>query len=290
MVATLAKMAVPTYYIESQAAHEGHEGEDPGDPEAEGGYYTGGGKERPGEWYNPAGLFRLKDGGLVRDKTFYALAGGFSPDGTSLVRNAGSERRSPGFDLTFSADKSISALWALSPADEREATRARRHRCRAACPRRHDLPALRHDTRRRGRPSCRARRHAGGDVPAPHLARRRPAAACPCDDLQPGEDACRRRVPRAPRLSALLVEDGGRRGVPQPSGLSDAPAPRDRDGTPRAGRAIYARCRHGPGAGTGLEQAAQGDRRDRRRLSRRRGTHQSGPDGSGNPGDTPAQG
>ena len=121
MVATLAKMAVPTYYIESQAAHEGHEGEDPGDPEAEGGYYTGGGKERPGEWYNPAGLFRLKDGGLVRDKTFYALAGGFSPGGTSLVRNAGSERRSPGFDLTFSADKSISALWALSPADEREA-------------------------------------------------------------------------------------------------------------------------------------------------------------------------
>ncbi|MCY4230996.1 MAG: relaxase domain-containing protein, partial [Alphaproteobacteria bacterium] len=121
MVATLAKMAVPTYYIESQAAHEGHEGENPGDPEAEGGYYTGGGKERPGEWYNPAGLFRLKDGGLVRDKTFYALAGGFSPDGVSLVRNAGSERRSPGFDLTFSADKSISALWALSTADEREA-------------------------------------------------------------------------------------------------------------------------------------------------------------------------
>ncbi len=117
MVATLAKMAVPTYYIESQAAHEGHEG----DPEAEGGYYTGGGKERPGEWYNPAGLFRLKDGGLVRDKTFYALAGGFSPDGTSLVRNAGSERRSPGFDLTFSADKSISALWAISRAEEREA-------------------------------------------------------------------------------------------------------------------------------------------------------------------------
>ena len=121
MVATLAKMAVPTYYIESQAAHEGHEGENPGDPEAEGGYYTGGGKERPGEWYNPAGLFRLPDGGLVRDKTFYALAGGFSPGGTSLVRNAGSERRSPGFDLTFSADKSISALWALSSAEEREA-------------------------------------------------------------------------------------------------------------------------------------------------------------------------
>ncbi len=120
MVATLAKMAVPTYYIESQAAHEGHEVKG---PDAGEGYYTGGGKERPGEWYNPTGLFRLKDGGLVYDKKFYALAKGFSPelDGTNLVRNAGSEKRSPGFDLTFSADKSISALWAISRGDEREA-------------------------------------------------------------------------------------------------------------------------------------------------------------------------
>ena len=108
MVATIAKMAVPTYYIESQAAHEG--------------YYTGGGKERPGEWHNPAGMFALKDGGLIYEKKFYALCNGHSPelDGTSLARNAGSEKRSPGFDLTFSADKSISALWAISPARERE--------------------------------------------------------------------------------------------------------------------------------------------------------------------------
>ena len=120
MVATLAKMAVPTYYIESQAAHEGHEVKG---TDAREGYYTGDGKERPGEWYNPTGLFRLKDGGLVYDKKFYALARGFSPelDGVNLVRNAGSEKRSPGFDLTFSADKSISALWALSRGDEREA-------------------------------------------------------------------------------------------------------------------------------------------------------------------------
>ena len=120
MVATLAKMAVPTYYIESQAAHEGHEVKG---PDAREGYYTGGGKERPGEWYNPTGLFRLKDGGIVYDKKFYALAKGFSPelDGTNLVRNAGSEKRSPGFDLTFSADKSISALWAISPREDREA-------------------------------------------------------------------------------------------------------------------------------------------------------------------------
>lgn len=109
MVATIAKMAVPTYYIESQAAHEG--------------YYTGGGKERPGEWHNPAGLFGLKNGGIVWEKKFYALCAGHSPDldGTDLVNGAGSEKRSPGFDMTFSVDKSISALWAIEPrAEERE--------------------------------------------------------------------------------------------------------------------------------------------------------------------------
>ena len=108
MVATLAKMAVPTYYIESQAAHEG--------------YYTGGGKERPGEWHNPAGLFGLKNGGIVWEKKFYALCAGHSPelDGTDLVNGAGSDKRSPGFDMTFSVDKSISALWAIEPrAEER---------------------------------------------------------------------------------------------------------------------------------------------------------------------------
>ena len=76
MVATLAKMAVPTYYIESQAAHEGHEVKEVKGPDAREGYYTGGGKERPGEWYNPTGLFRLKDGGLVYEKKFYALCAG----------------------------------------------------------------------------------------------------------------------------------------------------------------------------------------------------------------------
>ena len=109
MVATLAKMAVPTYYIESQAAHEG--------------YYTGGGKERPGEWHNPAGLLGLKNGGIVWEKKFYALCAGHSPelDGRDLARNAGSDKRSPGFDMTFSVDKSISALWAIEPrAEERE--------------------------------------------------------------------------------------------------------------------------------------------------------------------------
>ena len=40
---------------------------------------------------------------------------GFAPnDGGKLTRNSGSERRSAGLDMTFSADKSVSALWALA--------------------------------------------------------------------------------------------------------------------------------------------------------------------------------
>ena len=40
---------------------------------------------------------------------------GFAPNtGAKLTQNAGSERRSAGLDMTFSADKSVSALWAVA--------------------------------------------------------------------------------------------------------------------------------------------------------------------------------
>ena len=39
---------------------------------------------------------------------------GFSPDGEKLTQNAGSGKRSAGLDLTFSADKSVSAVWAVA--------------------------------------------------------------------------------------------------------------------------------------------------------------------------------
>ena len=66
-------------------------------------------------WFNPADLFGLEDGGRVDSGEFHRLYHGFAPDGSDkLTRNAGSERRSPGLDMTFSADKSISALWAIA--------------------------------------------------------------------------------------------------------------------------------------------------------------------------------
>ena len=103
MVATLAQAASAAYYLESQRSFR-HPNE----------YYTAG-EEPDGVWFNPKGLFGLEDGGKVDSGHFHRLYHGFAPDGSGrLTRNAGSEKRSPGLDMTFSADKSVSALWALA--------------------------------------------------------------------------------------------------------------------------------------------------------------------------------
>ena len=103
MVATLAQMASAAYYLESQRSFR-HPNE----------YYTAG-EEPDGVWWNPSGLFGLADGGRVDGGEFHRLYHGFAPDtGERLTRNAGSEKRSPGLDMTFSADKSVSALWAIA--------------------------------------------------------------------------------------------------------------------------------------------------------------------------------
>ncbi len=103
MVATLAQAASAAYYLESQRSFR-HPNE----------YYTAG-EEPDGGWFNPAGLLGLKNGGKVDSSDFQRLYNGFAPDGsTRLTRNAGSESRSPGVDMTFSADKSVSTLWAIA--------------------------------------------------------------------------------------------------------------------------------------------------------------------------------
>ena len=103
MVATLAQAASAAYYLESQRSFR-HPNE----------YYTAG-EEPDGVWFNPKGLLGLENGGKVDSADFQRLYNGFAPDGSSrLTRNAGSENRSPGLDMTFSADKSVSALWAIA--------------------------------------------------------------------------------------------------------------------------------------------------------------------------------
>ena len=103
MVATLAQAASAAYYLESQRSFR-HPNE----------YYTAG-EEPDGVWFNPQGLFGLADGGKVDSSDFHRLYNGFAPNtGGKLTQNAGSERRSAGLDMTFSADKSVSALCAVA--------------------------------------------------------------------------------------------------------------------------------------------------------------------------------
>ena len=103
MVATLAQAASASYYLESQRSFR-HPNE----------YYTAG-EEPDGVWFNPKCLLGLENGGKVDSGDFRRLYNGFAPDGSSrLTRNAGSDQRSPGVDMTFSADKSVSALWAVA--------------------------------------------------------------------------------------------------------------------------------------------------------------------------------
>jgi conjugative relaxase-like TrwC/TraI family protein len=73
-------------------------------------YYTAGG-EPPGAWMGKgASTLGLK--GEVKRDALRGLLLGFSPDRTErLVQNAGNEKRQCGWDLTFSAPKSVSVIW-----------------------------------------------------------------------------------------------------------------------------------------------------------------------------------
>ena len=78
-------------------------------------HYYNGGDEPDGRWWNPSGLFGLKDAEDIEALQFQRLYDGRSPhDATPLTRNAGKPGRSPGIDMTFSPDKTVSALWAIA--------------------------------------------------------------------------------------------------------------------------------------------------------------------------------
>jgi conjugative relaxase-like TrwC/TraI family protein len=76
-------------------------------------YYTGAG-EAPGIWIG-SGCADLDLSGEVLAEHLSAVLGGMSPaDGSSLLmRRADPERRVAGFDLTFSAPKSVSLVYGL---------------------------------------------------------------------------------------------------------------------------------------------------------------------------------
>ena len=103
MVATMSQAASSAYYLHSQRSFR-HPTE----------YYTAG-EEPDGIWFNPNDLLRLTDAKNIDSKAFHRLYNGFDPEtGDKLTKNAGSDKRSAGLDITFSADKSVSALWAIA--------------------------------------------------------------------------------------------------------------------------------------------------------------------------------
>jgi Ti-type conjugative transfer relaxase TraA len=82
-------------------------------------YYTESGHTQ-GRWLG-SGAAELQLAGNVNEKAFDRLAAGFHPEtGDALVQRAGDGHR-PGWDLTFSAPKSVSVVWGIAEREQREA-------------------------------------------------------------------------------------------------------------------------------------------------------------------------
>jgi conjugative relaxase-like TrwC/TraI family protein len=82
-------------------------------------YYTRGG-EPPGYWLGK-GARALGLNQEVKPEQLHALFAGYTVGGEKLVQNAGKPNRQAALDLTFSAEKSVSVLWAFADAEAREA-------------------------------------------------------------------------------------------------------------------------------------------------------------------------
>lgn len=89
-------------------------------------YYLEGG-EPPGQWYGE-GASKLGLHGEVEAAHIYNLFGGYSPEGDRpLVQLQSHDEKAthrPGWDLTFSAPKSVSALWSQLGPEDRQALQA----------------------------------------------------------------------------------------------------------------------------------------------------------------------
>ena len=113
---TVTQAASAAYYLGHMASHRSPF------------HYYNAGDEPDGRWWNPSGLFGLDDGEVIGAEQFQALYAGLSPDDLSpLARNSNRKGRSPGIDITFSADKSVSALWAIAPPGLRRQIEACHH-------------------------------------------------------------------------------------------------------------------------------------------------------------------
>jgi len=107
MVCTVAAGTQANYYLNEQAE-----------------YYIGG-KEPTGIWCLQENLFGLQNGDQVKAEDFRFLHEGLDLDGNPLGQKRGTlQKRVTGYDLTFSAPKSVSVLWALCSEDQRQVIEA----------------------------------------------------------------------------------------------------------------------------------------------------------------------
>lgn len=92
-------------------------------------YYENGG-EPPGEWLG-GGAEKLGLSGFVEAGQLGAILQGFHPSGAPISGNAGPDH-APGWDCTFSAPKSVSAVWAAGSEEDRQTIQAAHKRAVAA--------------------------------------------------------------------------------------------------------------------------------------------------------------
>jgi len=113
MVASIAQMArgQEDYYLEL----------------AQEDYYLNGG-EPPGKWTGK-GAEKLGLSGTVQGDDLKAILAGFMPEsGRKLVQNAGKEDRQVGWDMAFSAPKSVSVVWGIANDEQRKQIEAAHHK------------------------------------------------------------------------------------------------------------------------------------------------------------------
>ncbi|MFI3905386.1 MobF family relaxase [Ochrobactrum sp. S1502_03] len=79
-------------------------------------YYVGeSGVEPQGRWFSPGHDFGLEDNSPINAELFERLFAGLDENGQSLLSNSGGRiDRVPAFDITFSAPRSVSLIWALA--------------------------------------------------------------------------------------------------------------------------------------------------------------------------------
>ena len=122
MTVTLSQLAstqeTADFFIHSQASHIR-----PDQPHRRG-------AEPDGQWWNPYGLFGLEDRTSVDPQDFYNLFFGLAPQdgslhadtkvGTPLTSCANNPDRTAAFELEITADKSVSAPWAITHSSDED--------------------------------------------------------------------------------------------------------------------------------------------------------------------------